>query len=323
VSFRSSEYGVVPMRLALIAALLGLQVALALLGVLNKDAVTVVPPLTLEATRRVAAGLLLVVLIAARRSRLRPSRQDLVDAVLPGILGFGFGRACVMVGLSLTSPTNVALIDSGAPAVALLLAVVVGVERPPRFAVIGSLVALAGVVGFVLVGSGLGAPNLGDVITLGSPLAWGGIYVYLARRGEPGSLLRRTAWFSVAGGAALAVPGFALNASALPLLLDGRVLPALGLGIIIGLVENWLTFRAILVLGAVQTAEFEYLVPALTAGAAFVLLGLPVMGAQIAAGLIIVLGLLAAGRARASARLPERTFAGDGLPLAAQPCVVC
>lgn len=311
------------MRLALIAALLGLQVALALLGVLNKDAVTVVPPLTLEATRRVAAGLLLVVLIAARRSRLRPSRQDLVDAVLPGILGFGFGRACVMVGLSLTSPTNVALIDSGAPAVALLLAVVVGVERPPRFAVIGSLVALAGVVGFVLVGSGLGAPNLGDVITLGSPLAWGGIYVYLARRGEPGSLLRRTAWFSVAGGAALAVPGFALNASALPLLLDGRVLPALGLGIIIGLVENWLTFRAILVLGAVQTAEFEYLVPALTAGAAFVLLGLPVMGAQIAAGLIIVLGLLAAGRARASARLPERTFAGDGLPLAAQPCVVC
>lgn len=311
------------MRLALIAALLGLQLALALLGVLNKDAVTVVPPLTLEATRRVAAGLLLVVLIAARRSRLRPSRQDLVDAVLPGILGFGFGRACVMVGLSLTSPTNVALIDSGAPAVALLLAVVVGVERPPRFAVIGSLVALAGVVGFVLVGSGLGAPNLGDVITLGSPLAWGGIYVYLARRGEPGSLLRRTAWFSVAGGAALAVPGFALNASALPLLLDGRVLPALGLGIIIGLVENWLTFRAILVLGAVQTAEFEYLVPALTAGAAFVLLGLPVMGAQIAAGLIIVLGLLAAGRARASARLPERTFAGDGLPLAAQPCVVC
>lgn len=311
------------MRLALIAALLGLQLALALLGVLNKDAVTVVPPLTLEATRRVAAGLLLVVLIAARRSRLRPSRQDLVDAVLPGILGFGFGRACVMVGLSLTSPTNVALIDSGAPAVALLLAVVVGVERPPRFAVIGSLVALAGVVGFVLVGSGPGAPNLGDVITLGSPLAWGGIYVYLARRGEPGSLLRRTAWFSVAGGAALAVPGFALNASALPLLLDGRVLPALGLGIIIGLVENWLTFRAILVLGAVQTAEFEYLVPALTAGAAFVLLGLPVMGAQIAAGLIIVLGLLAAGRARASARLPERTFAGDGLPLAAQPCVVC
>lgn len=311
------------MRLALIAALLGLQLALALLGVLNKDAVTVVPPLALEATRRVAAGLLLVVLIAARRRRLRPSRQDLVDAVLPGILGFGFGRACVMVGLSLTSPTNVALIDSGAPAVALLLAVVVGVERPPRFAVIGSLVALAGVVGFVLVGSGLGAPNLGDVITLGSPLAWGGIYVYLARRGEPGSLLRRTAWFSLAGGAALAVPGFALNVSALPLLLDGRVLPALGLGILIGLVENWLTFRAIVVLGAVQTAEFEYLVPALTAGAAFVLLGLPVMGAQIAAGLIIVLGLLAAGRARASAHVRERTFAGDGRPLAAQPCVVC
>jgi drug/metabolite transporter (DMT)-like permease len=311
------------MRLALIAALLGLQLALALLGVLNKDAVTVVPPLTLEATRRIAVGLLLVLLIAARRSRLRPSRQDLVDAVLPGILGFGFGRACVMVGLSLTSPTNVALIDSGAPAVALLLAVVVGVERPPRFAVIGSLVALAGVVGFVLVGSGLGAPNLGDVITLGSPLAWGGIYVYLARRGEPGSLLRRTAWFSVAGGAALAVPGVAFNVSALPLLLDGRVLPALGLGILIGLVENWLTFRAILVLGAVQTAEFEYLVPALTAVAAFVLLGLPVMGAQIAAGLIIVVGLLAAGRARASARVPERQFTDDGLPLAAQPCVVC
>ena len=39
------------MRLALIAALLGLQLALALLGVLNKDAVTVVPPLTLEANR--------------------------------------------------------------------------------------------------------------------------------------------------------------------------------------------------------------------------------------------------------------------------------
>jgi drug/metabolite transporter (DMT)-like permease len=310
-------------RLPLIGALLTLQLGLALLGVLNKNALTVVPPLTLEAGRRLAAGILLLVIVVARGSAMRPSRRDLLDAVLPGILGFGFARACVMVGLTMTSPTNVALIDSGAPAVALLLAALVGVERAPRLAVLGSLVAFGGVIAFVLVGSELGAPSLGDVVTLGSPLAWGGIYVYLARRGNPGSLLRRTAWFSVAGGAALAVPGFGLNLPALPLLLDARVLPALGLGIGIGLVENWLTFKAIWVIGSVQTAEFEYLVPALTAVAAFVILGLPVLAAQVVSGAVIVSGLVVAGRARASAQASAPSRSPQRVPLPGQPCVVC
>lgn len=313
-------------RLVLIGALLALQVGLALLGVLNKQAVSVVPPLTLEASRRLAAGTLLLLLVALRGGGVRPTRRDLLDSVVPGLLGFGVARGCVMVGLTMTSPTNVALIDSGAPAVALLLAGVLAVERPSRLAVVGSLVAFGGVIGFVLVGTRLATPNVGDVITLGSPLAWGAIYVYLARRGNPGSLLRRTAWFSLAGGIALAVPGLGLNASALRSLLDGAVLPALALGIAIGLVENWLTFRAITVLGSVQTAEFEYLVPGLTAAAAFVILGLPVLGAQLVAGVVVVSGLIVAGRARAGAarasRQPQPQPA-DGLPLAGQPCVVC
>jgi drug/metabolite transporter (DMT)-like permease len=307
----------------LIGALLALQVGLALLGVLNKQAVSVVPPLTLEASRRLAAGTLLLLLVALRGGGVRPTRRDLLDAVVPGLLGFGVARGCVMVGLTMTSPTNVALIDSGAPAVALLLAGVLAVERPSRLAVVGSLVAF-GFIGFVLVGTRLATPNVGDVITLGSPLAWGAIYVYLARRGNPGSLLRRTAWFSLAGGIALAVPGLGLNASALRSLLDGAVLPALALGIAIGLVENWLTFNAITVLGSVQTAEFEYLVPGLTAAAAFVILGLPVLGAQLVAGVVVVSGLIVAGRARAgAARASRQPQPADGLPLAGQPCVVC
>ena len=136
-------------------------------------------------------------------------------------------------------------------------------------------------------------------------------------------MLRRTAWFSLAGGLALAVPGLGANAEAVPLLLDLRVLPALSLGIALGLVENWLTFKAIARIGAVQTAEFEYLVPALTAGAAFVLLGLPITVGQVAAGVVIVSGLLVAGRARARAHVSRPVPTAPGVPLAGQPCVVC
>ncbi len=74
-------------RLLLVGALLALQVALALLGVLNKSAIEVVPPLTLEATRRLAAGALLLAFIAIRGDGLRPGRRDLIDAVVPGVIG--------------------------------------------------------------------------------------------------------------------------------------------------------------------------------------------------------------------------------------------
>jgi drug/metabolite transporter (DMT)-like permease len=153
------------------------------------------------------------------------------------------------------------------------------------------------------------------VLALGSPLAWGAIYVWMARRApDPATLLRRTAWFSLAGAAALAGPALLPGPDALTMLLDPRVVGVLAMGIGIGLVENALTFRGIAALGPVATAELEYLVPPLTAGMGLALVGTPLLPAQAAAMAAVIGGLVLAGRVR------QRHRAEVALP--GQPCCV-
>lgn len=307
-------------RTVTLASLFALQAALALLFVGGKEALAIVPPLTLEAARRLAATAILVAILAWREGprSLVPHRSDLADAVLPGLLGFGVGRACVMVGLSLTTATNASLIDATAPAVALILAAAVALERPGRVALAGSSVALAGVVGFILAGAALSVPTGGELVVLGSPLAWGAIYVWVARRKGASSILRRTAFFSAAGTAALSMPGLVLATPAqIAALGSAVVLPVLALGIAVGVVENGLTFRAVPVIGPVATAEFEYLVPVLSALTGLVLLGVAITPAQLVAGVVVLGGLAVSGRARRQS--------GSGDPSAirpGQPCCV-
>lgn len=305
-------------RAAALLSLVALQVALALLFVGGKEALEAVPPLTLEAARRLAASVILLAVLAWRQgpAALRPRRTDLADAIVPGLFGFGLGRACVMLGLSLTSATNVALIDATAPAVALVLAALVAIERPGRLALAASLVALGGVAAFILGSAALSAPTGGELVALGSPLAWGAIYVWVARRPGGGGLLRRTANFSAAGALALSVPGFVLATPAqVESLLSGIVLPVLLLGITVGVVENGLTFRAVAIIGPVATAEFEYLVPVLSAAAGLLLLGIAVTPGQVVAGAVVLAALAVAGRAR-RASPDERSV------LPGQPCCV-
>ncbi|HEY5630127.1 MAG TPA: DMT family transporter [Candidatus Limnocylindrales bacterium] len=304
--------------MATVLSLLALQMALALFFVGGKAALETVPPLTLEAARRLVATVILFAIVARREGvrSLLPRRRDLGDAVLPGVLGFGLGRASVMVGLSMTSSTNVALVDACAPAVALILASAVALERPRRLAIFGSLVALGGVAAFILAGAALSLPTGGELVVLGSPLSWGLIYVWVARRTTSSSLLRRTAWFSAAGALALAVPGFVLQSPAtIAMLGSAVVLPVLALGIVVGVVENGLTFRAVGVIGAVATAEFEYLVPVLAAAAGLLLLGVPVTAMQLIAGAVVLGGMAVSGRARAAG-------ADDSVVRAGQPCCV-
>jgi drug/metabolite transporter (DMT)-like permease len=86
------------------------------------------------------------------------------------------------------------------------------------------------------------------------------------------------------------------------------------LGIALGTVENGLTFRGIEVLGAVRTAELEYLVPVLTGVVGLLLLQVPIMPVQAVAIAVVVGALVAGGRARREAR--------GGVPLPGQPCCV-
>jgi drug/metabolite transporter (DMT)-like permease len=308
--------GVASSTTALLLALICLQVALATFGVLAKAVLDIVPPLTLEGARRAFAGAILIAGVALAGRSIRPTRRDVLDAIVPGVIGFGLGRACVMVALSMTSATNVALIDSSAPAVALALSVVAGLERPDRRVIGASLVAFAGVAGLVVAGGVASAPNLGDLIALGSPVSWGAIYVWLGRRApDPATRSRRTAWFCLAGAGALAVPALTPGLVAILDLIDPRVVGVLALGIAIGVAENTLTFRGIEVLGAVRTAEMEYLVPVLTAVTGLVLLQVPILPAQVAAIAVVLGALVVGGRAR------RARWRRQG-PLPGQPCCV-
>jgi hypothetical protein len=79
-------------RTETIVSLLALQAALALLFVGGKRALEVVPPLTLEATRRIAATVILVALVARREGLLSLRAVAMPNADAAGKLGRPFPR---------------------------------------------------------------------------------------------------------------------------------------------------------------------------------------------------------------------------------------
>ncbi|MCP3980052.1 MAG: DMT family transporter [bacterium] len=131
-----------------------------------------------------AGGAAVIVLAVVLLARRRLPRSPVVWLKLAGLalLGVVVNQVCFIEGLSRTTPTHSALINTTIPIDTMLFAVLLGREKLRRGRVAALLVALAGVLLVILPGASTGTPLLtGDLLTVVNAASFS-LFLVLSRR---------------------------------------------------------------------------------------------------------------------------------------------
>jgi drug/metabolite transporter (DMT)-like permease len=171
------------------ASLLSTAVLLGTNPVAVKYAVGYVSPLPFAALRFVLAGVVLWVILRLFDPKGRLRREDFGAMAGVGLIGVAMNNVAFTFGVSMTTASNTALIVATAPLWGMLLAFVLGLERPKVKGMIGVGLALLGVGVIVYRGLGTGGTSLpGDLLVMGAAACWGSYAVLslpLLRRYSP------------------------------------------------------------------------------------------------------------------------------------------
>lgn len=213
-----------------------------------------------------------------------------------GVLGFNLG---LFYGLQSTSPVNAALIMALNPAVTTVLASLLGRERIRPLRWLGLALGIAGVATVVTRGSWHVLRNLsfghGDVLLLGACVAWAVYSVIPKRYVRDLSPLQITLSSITIGVIAMLIFAVCVVHQPLHLPPAAAVLPLLFMGLLASALAYIWWNEGIVKFGAARTAMFMNLVPVLTA-AIGVALGQTLVMAQIVGALLVIGGVMIAGR---------------------------
>jgi drug/metabolite transporter (DMT)-like permease len=139
-----------------------------------KYAVGYIPPMPFVTLRFVLAGLVLWGILRLFDPKGRLRRNDLGAMAGLGLVGIALNNILFTTGVSMTSASNTALVVATAPLWGMLLAFVLGWERPKPKGIIGVCLALLGVGVIVYRGLGdSGASLQGDLLVMGAAACWG------------------------------------------------------------------------------------------------------------------------------------------------------
>ena len=206
----SASHG--PSRFALWAALLTVYVVWGSTYFGIAVAIETIPPFVSMAIRFWIAGsaLLLWELARGRRSFAIPSRRQIRDAAIVGVLLLGIGNGFVALGEKTVASGIAAILVAMIPLWFAVFGRIYFHDRLPRLVVIGIVIGLAGVA-FLVAPSGAGGVTfdaLGIAILVVGPIGWAHGTLYSARRADlPARALTNTAIQMLAGAAMLTLEG--------------------------------------------------------------------------------------------------------------------
>jgi len=152
------------------------------------------------------SALLLWELLRGRRDFIVPSRRQIRDAAIVGVLLLGIGNGFVALGEKTVASGIAAILVAMIPLWFAVFGRIYFRDRLPRLVVIGIVVGLAGVA-FLVAPSGAGGVTfdlLGIAILVVGPIGWAHGTLYSARRADlPARPLTNTAIQMLAGAAML------------------------------------------------------------------------------------------------------------------------
>lgn len=257
------------------------------------------PPLLFSALRFLAAAVPAILIL---RSPGVAWRWVALVALLLGVLQFGLLFSGMAAGMPPGLTSLVA--QAQAPFTAIFAMALIG-ERLGRTQVAGLAIALAGV---ALIALDLGATSpLGAfLLVLGAAAAWGMANVAM-KRAQPPDTLRFMVWVSALSVLPLLVLSTILEGPQRDLAAINEITwPAIGSILFVGLVATVLGFGVwgylIRTYSASMVAPFSLLVPVFGVASSALLLGERVSTLKLAAGVLIIVGVLIGALSRTRAR---------------------
>lgn len=116
---------------------------------LNKIAVTELPPFMLASIRFITAGILIFIIAYFMGSKLSVTRKQLVNSIIAGFLFLSFGNGVIVWALKYVDSSFAALESSAQPLVVLLLMRVLEGKKIKAMSVVGVVLGMVGI--FLLV----------------------------------------------------------------------------------------------------------------------------------------------------------------------------
>lgn len=298
-------------------ALVAVQFLFASNAVVGRLALRTFTPLAIVVLRISGAALIFWVVEAFAARRARPAslpftRKEWGLLWLCALLGLALNQALFLVGLSLSTATNAAVVSTSIPVFTAGLAMLVGDERFALAKVLGIGLALCGAMAMAHLDR-LGAVSVGDLCFLLNSLSFAGYLVLVRRLARRHHAMRLSRW-TFAFAAVLVFPLLAVT----PLTVAGAASPvppaawAQALWLVAGptVLAYFFNAYALERVESSTVASFVYLQPLLAAAVAIPLLGeRPDARTGFGAVLIFAGVLLASGVLQAKGRPGARPSA--------------
>ena len=280
------------------ASLLATAVFLGTNPVAVKYAVGYIPPMPFVTMRFVLAGLVLWGILRLFDSKGGLRRGDFWAMAGLGLVGIALNNLLFTHGVSMTSASNTALVVATAPLWGMLLAFVLGWERPKLKGIVGVGLALLGVAVIVYRGLGdSGASLSGDLLVMGAAACWGSYAVLSLPLLERYSPLAVAAYSMLFGGLAV----LPLASVQLPGA-DWEAVSAAGWGafayseLVVAAFGFTFWQRGISRIGANRVLVYQYLITLTGVLSGIVFFGEKLGVDKIAGGAVILLGVYLARR---------------------------
>jgi drug/metabolite transporter (DMT)-like permease len=275
----------------------------------TKVAIAVLPAMTIAAARFVVAVALLLPLALAAREDLRLRLRDAPVMAASGLMGVTIYFLCENNGIALLTASESSLVIATIPVLTMLVDRAVFGTKLRIGCYVGAFLSFAGVGLIVLPSLGRRYSALAGFVYMGGAAAAWVLYALLTKPlGRKYGRISVTFWqslfgllgclpFAIAESAAWRGPGLSVT------------LNVLYLGVFCSAAGYWLYVSAMDTLGTGTTSVFLNLVPVVSVGAAFFLLGERLGVISLAGGAIAVGGVYLA---TASSRLPAVGAPGAG-----------
>ncbi|WP_449063194.1 EamA family transporter [Planomonospora algeriensis] len=269
-----------------------------------------IPPLLSGAVRFTAAALVLAAAILALRGleAFRMTAREAGGAALVGLLLLTGGNGMVSVAEQHISSGLAALLVASVPLWLVVLRIVAR-DRPRVLTLTGVLIGFGGVAGLSLSGGDAASDGVGIAVILLASVSWSVGSFLSGRIPMPANPFSASAIEMAAGGAGLLLIGLTTGERLDPATVSGRSWTALAYLVVMGSLVAFTSYVWLLGNAPISlVSTYAYVNPVVAVALGALVLGEPVTGPMVAAGLVIVVGvaLVVSTERRGRSAAPER-----------------
>ncbi len=204
-----------PNTALVVAAFFSIYVIWGSTYLLNKIAVTELPPFMLASIRFITAGILIFILSLILGKSLAITKKQLLNTVIAGLLFLAFGNGIVVWALEYVDSGFAALQISAQPLVVLLLMWVIDNKKIKAMSIVGVILGIIGIYLLVSQKQVTEQENsvLGMVLIFLALFSWASGSLFVGRANLPSNYLVNTGYQMVSGGILLLIASVAFGES--------------------------------------------------------------------------------------------------------------